>query len=93
MPSPGLAILRVGPNDAPAYPQTRVQLLPAHGRPPLRRGVIARPDAVAWPQPGRTEFVHQGVRLKNIRLVDDVVYFEVGPARTTAGRTSNRKSD
>lgn len=93
LPSPGLAILRVGPNDAPAYPQTRVQLLPAHGLRPLRRGVIARPEAVAWPQTGRDELVVGRVRLHDIRLVDDVVYLEVGPVKPDAGATAKRRSD
>lgn len=74
-PSPGLAVLRVGPNDAPKYPQTRVQLLPAHGLPPLKRGVIAKPEEVAW---RKGEVVVDGVRISGIRVVDDVAYFEVG---------------
>jgi hypothetical protein len=78
LPSAGLYVLRVGPNDRPDSPQTRVQLLPAHGKPPQRRGQPADLEAVAWPQPGRTELVVEGVKLSKIRLVDDVVYFEVG---------------
>ena len=81
LPSAGLVILRVGPNDRPNSPQTRVQLLPAHGLPPLSRGVVAKPEAVAWPQPGRTELTIEKTRISNIRLVDDVVYFEVGAGR------------
>ncbi|MFQ5503917.1 MAG: hypothetical protein ACE5F1_03860 [Planctomycetota bacterium] len=63
LPSPGLAILRVGPNHALAYPQTRVRLLPAHGLRALRRGVAARPEQSAWPQAGKSELVVAGVRL------------------------------
>lgn len=81
LPSPGLAVLRVGPNDRPASPQTRVQLLPAHGLPPLSRGIVAKPGQIAWPQKGRTKLVTDGVELSHIRLVDDVVYFEVGPSK------------
>ncbi|MHC4954654.1 MAG: M6 family metalloprotease domain-containing protein [Planctomycetota bacterium] len=80
LPSPGLAVLRVGPNTNPTFPQTRVQLLTAHGEPPARRGVITKPERVAWPQEGKTELTVGSVRLSNIRLVDDVVYFEVGRA-------------
>ncbi len=79
LPSPGLAVLRVGPNDRPVYPQTRVQLLPAHGRPPAGRGIVADLEEVAWPQPGRTELVVDDVCLSGIRVVDDVIYLEVGP--------------
>lgn len=43
----------------------------------MRRN-LARPEAAAWPQPGKTEL--HCPRLTDIRLVDDVVYFEVGPA-------------
>jgi hypothetical protein len=86
LPSAGLAVLRVGPNDRPTAPQTRVQLLPAHGLAPLSRGVIAEPAKVAWPQPGREQLVVDGVRLTNIRLVDDVIYFEVAPTQDTARR-------
>ncbi len=77
LPSPGLVVLKVGPNDLPAAPQTRVQLLPAHGLPPPRRGVLAEVSKVAWPQSGRCELVFAGVRISNIRLVDDVVYLDV----------------
>jgi M6 family metalloprotease-like protein len=80
LPSPGLVVLKVGPNDRPTAPQTRVQLLPAHGLPPVARGVIAQPERVAWPQPGRTVLEVGGVRLSDIRLVDDVVYFDVALA-------------
>ncbi|MDA1015673.1 MAG: hypothetical protein O3A00_14615 [Planctomycetota bacterium] len=78
LPSPGLAVIRVGPNDKPTAPQTRLQLLAAHGLPPLGRGLVAEPHRIAWPQPGKTEVVVDHVRLSNIRLADDVVYFEVG---------------
>ena len=30
---------------------------------------------------GKTELEVQGVRLSGIRMADDVIYFEVGPAR------------
>ena len=79
--SPGLAVLRVGPNDRPASPQTRVQLIPAHGLPSLSRGILAKPAEVGWPQKGRRELTIGSVRLSKIRIKDDVVYFEVGPAR------------
>ncbi len=81
LPSSGLVVLRVGPNDAPAYPQTRVQLLPAHGLPSPRRGDVADPEHVTWPQDGRDELVVDGVRISGVRRVDDVVYFQVGPGR------------
>jgi len=78
LPSAGLVVLEVGPSPAPAFPQKGVQLLPAHGRPPASRGVVAAPEAVAWPLGGRTELTVAGVTLSKIRLVDDVIYFEVG---------------
>ncbi|MBK8975572.1 MAG: hypothetical protein IPM29_06575 [Planctomycetes bacterium] len=84
LPSAGLVVLRVGPNDLPGAPQKRVQLLPAHGLPSPSRADVAEPASVAWPQPGHTELVVAGVRIGAIRLVDDVVYFEVG--RVTANR-------
>jgi hypothetical protein len=77
LPSPGLAVLAVGPNDQPANPQTRVHLWTAHSLPPVGRGVLARPSNVAFPQPG-TNALHAGrVRISDIRLVDDVVYFDL----------------
>jgi hypothetical protein len=81
LPSPGLVVLKVGPNDLPSAPQTRVQLLPAHGLPPPRRGVLADPRKVAWPQSDRCELVIEGVRISNIRLIDDVVYLDVSRKR------------
>lgn len=76
-PCAGLVVLRVGPNDKPASPQVRVQLVPAHDVPPLRRGVPAHPERITWPQPGRTRLEVDGVVLDDIRLVDDVILFEV----------------
>jgi acetyl esterase/lipase len=86
LPSPGLAIFHVGPpkfgkNGEQIAPETTVRLLPAHGLPPATSSNVARPEAVAWPQEGKTELVVGDVRLSKIRLVDDVVYFQVGPAR------------
>jgi M6 family metalloprotease-like protein len=81
LPSAGLVVLHVGPNDAPASPQTRVRLLPAHGLPSPRRGDVARHAEVAWPGIKRKELVVGNVRLSHIRLLDDVVYFEVGEVR------------
>ena len=80
LPSPGMLVLRCGPNDKLHAPQVRCQLIPAHGLPPARRGVVARPEAVAWPGKDRRELVTDGVRLSAIRRVDDVIYFQVGPA-------------
>ncbi len=76
-PSVGLAILRVGPNDKPASPQVRVQLVPASAAPASRRGAVGDPAAVAWPQKGKTEVVVEGVKVGGIRMVDGVVYCEV----------------
>ncbi|MHC4512439.1 MAG: M14 family zinc carboxypeptidase [Planctomycetota bacterium] len=81
LPSPGLAVFHIGP--APERPKAyvkRVRLLPAHGRPAPSRGTLAALTEVAWPQAGRTGFTVGNVRLENIRLQDDVVYFDVGPA-------------
>ena len=75
-----MVVLRVGPNDKPSAPQARVELLPAHGHPPAGRSDPAKPEAIAWPQPGKTELTVDGVRIGDIRLVDDVVTFRVGPA-------------
>jgi hypothetical protein len=80
-PSAGLAVYHVGPNDRPATPQVRVQIVPAHGKRAPRRGDVADPGHAAWPQPGHDECVVKNVRLSVIRLVDDVIYFEVGPAQ------------
>jgi hypothetical protein len=79
LPGAGLLVLHVGPNDKPDAPQRRVELLPAHGL-RARAGDPVHPEAVPWPQPGHDELVVGGARLAHIRLVDDVVYFEVGPA-------------
>ncbi|MHC5010379.1 MAG: hypothetical protein ACYTG6_05425, partial [Planctomycetota bacterium] len=77
LPSPGLVVLHVGPNDKPTAAETRVRLLPAHGLPPLRRGSLADLDRVAWPQPGRTELVVGDVRLFDIQRADDVILFRL----------------
>lgn len=82
--SPGLVVLRVGPNDLPSAPQTRVKLLPAHGLPPLRRGIIAAPSQVAWPQGKQRDLECADARISNIQLVDDVIYFEVGPVENSS---------
>ena len=79
-PSPGMVVLRVGSNDKPGSSQTRVQPVPAHGLPPSRGGVFARPTQAVWPQRGHTELTVAGARLANIRLVDDVAHFDVGRA-------------
>ncbi|MHC5038819.1 MAG: M14 family zinc carboxypeptidase, partial [Planctomycetota bacterium] len=86
LPSPGLALFHVGPpkigrGGKPIAPETTVRLLPAHGLPPATSSNVARPKTVAWPQAGKTELVVGEVRLSRIRLVDDVVHFEVGPAK------------
>jgi M6 family metalloprotease-like protein len=80
LPSPGLAVFHVGPNDKPASPQVRVALIAAHGLPPVGRSDLAEPERVAWPREGKTELTVGNVRISAIRLVDDVVYFEAGPA-------------
>ncbi|MAG55427.1 MAG: hypothetical protein CMJ83_03965 [Planctomycetes bacterium] len=77
LPSPGLAILEVGPNDAPTFPQKRVQLLPAHGKPAAGRGIVDDLEHVAWPQPGKDRVEVRSVVIEDIRLEDDVVYFTV----------------
>ena len=79
LPSAGLFVLRVGPNDLPSAPQKRVQLLPAHGL-RARAGDPVHLEAVAWPQPGHAELIVDHVKLSAIRLTDDVIYFEVGPS-------------
>ncbi|MHC4853632.1 MAG: M14 family zinc carboxypeptidase, partial [Planctomycetota bacterium] len=77
LPSAGLVVLKVGPNTRPSAPQKQVQLLPAHGLPPASRSDLQKMEEIAWPQKGKTEVVVDGVKIANIRLVDDVVYFEV----------------
>jgi M6 family metalloprotease-like protein len=77
LPSPGLVVLKVGPNDRPSAPQKQCQLIPAHGQGPASRDELQRLGEIAWPQPGRTEVTIGKVRLSGIRRVDDVVYFEV----------------
>ena len=57
-----------------------VELLPAHGLPPAGRSDPAKAEEIAWPQKGRAELVVGNVRISGIRLVADVVFFEVGPA-------------
>jgi hypothetical protein len=79
-PAPGLLVLHVGPNDRPASPQVRVQLVPAHGRSAPRRMDLPEPARIPWPQEGKTELVRGSVRLSGIGLVDDVICLEVGPA-------------
>ncbi|MHC4600743.1 MAG: hypothetical protein ACYS47_17250, partial [Planctomycetota bacterium] len=84
LPSPGLAVFHVGPpklsrDGKRVAPETTVRLLPAHGLPPATSSNVARPEGVAWPRKGKTELVVGDVRISNIRLVDDVAYFEVGP--------------
>ena len=81
LPSAGLVVLKVGPNDRPAYPQTRVQLLPAHGKAAVRRGIVPQQQRVAWPQKGKTCLVMGRVVLSELRIVDDVLYFKAGPVR------------
>ena len=78
LPSAGLVVLRVGPNDRPSAPQKQVQLLEAHGLGPARRSELQQLEQIAWPQPDRTELTVAGVRLSGIRREADVVYFEVG---------------
>ena len=78
LPSAGLVVLRVGPNTRPSAPQKQVQLLAAHGLGPAGRSELQRLEEIAWPQDGRTELVVAGVRLAQIRLVDDVVFLEIG---------------
>jgi M6 family metalloprotease-like protein len=80
LPAEGLYVIRVRPHTRPSAPQRQVELLPAHGLPRAARSDPASPDAVAWPQPGRTELLVDGVRIGDIRLVDGVVHFTVGPA-------------
>ncbi|KAF0246249.1 MAG: peptidase M14 carboxypeptidase [Planctomycetota bacterium] len=81
LPCEGLFVLRVGPNDRPASPQTRVQLIPAHGLDPARRGIPADEGHVAWPQEGRTELSEGSAALRAIRRVDDVIYFEISSGK------------
>jgi M6 family metalloprotease-like protein len=88
LPSPGLAVYRVGPpkigrTGKPVAPETTVRLLPAHGLPPSTSSNVAKPEAVSWPQAGKTELVVGEVKLSDIRLVDDVVYFTAGPAKAS----------
>ena len=78
LPSAGLVVLKVGPNDRPSAPQKQVQLLEAHGLGPARRSELQNLDQIAWPQAGKTELTVAGVRVSRIRLQGDVVYFEVG---------------
>ena len=78
LPSAGLVVLRVGPNDRPSAPQKQVQLLEAHGLGPARRSELQQLERIAWPQAGKTELTVKGVRLSAIRLQGDVIYFEVG---------------
>ena len=82
LPSPGLVIYKVGPPDKPASPQVRVELLPAHGLPSPGRGILPKPEAVAWPRPDKTSFRFRHIQLSDIRLVDDVVYFELSTAKS-----------
>ena len=77
LPSPGLVVLRVGPNDRPSAPQKQVQLLPSHGLGPAARSELQKLEQIAWPQPGKTELTVAGVRVFAIRRAADVVYFEV----------------
>ena len=80
--SPDLLVFHIGPTDTnPKSYVKRVRLLPAHGLPSPTRGTLADVSRVAWPQQGRDELVVQNVRLSKIRLVDDVIYFEVGPTK------------
>ena len=78
LPSPGLVVLKVGPNNRPSAPQKQVQLLEAHGLGPARRSELQKLDQIAWPQVGKTELTVGGVRISGIRRKGDVVYFEVG---------------
>ena len=80
LPSSGLVVLHVGPNDKPSAPQRRVRLIPAHGLPPAGRSDPAKPEAIAWPLPGRTELTIKNVRISGIKIIDNVAVFEVGPA-------------
>ena len=52
-----------------------------HGLPPAARSDPAAPERIAWPRPGRDALTVGGVRISGIRTLDDVVYFEVGPAK------------
>jgi M6 family metalloprotease-like protein len=84
LPSPGLVVLKIGPNTRPSAPQKQVQLLVAHGLGPARKSELQKLDQIAWPQADKTELVVRSedgksrVRISGIRRVRDVVYFEIG---------------
>lgn len=77
LPSRGLVVLRVGPDTRPSAPQKQVLLLPAHGLGPARRSELQRLEEICWPQEGKDELVVDGVRLGDIRILEDVVHLVV----------------